>query len=108
MMCAMYLSSVGKTGIRELAQLNHDKAFFLKTQLETIGFKFPFNSEFFNEFVGIAPKAFRAKREALKTKGIYAGINLEKYYPDLKDHYLFCATETIKKQDIEKLVQEVK
>ena len=109
MTAAMYLASVGKTGIRELAQLNHDKAYFLKQELEKAGFKIPFNSEFFNEFVAIAPDGFEAKRKMLqKDKGIYAGIKLEKYYPELKNHYLFCATETIKKQDIENLIQEVK
>ena len=108
MTAAMYLASVGKTGIRELAQLNHDKAFFLKNELEKAGFKIPFNSQFFNEFVAIAPEGFEAKRKKLQNKEIYAGIKLEKYFSELKNHYLFCATETIKKEDIETLVQEVK
>ncbi|MCP3898103.1 MAG: glycine dehydrogenase, partial [Desulfobacteraceae bacterium] len=109
MTAAMYLASVGKTGIREIAQLNHDKACFLKQELEKAGFKTPFSSQFFNEFVAIAPDGFEAKRKILeKDKGIYAGIKLEKYYPELKNHYLFCATETIKKEDIENLAQEVK
>jgi glycine dehydrogenase subunit 1 len=109
MTAAIYLASIGKTGIRKLAQLNHDKAYFLKQKLEKSGFKIPFNSEFFNEFVAIAPAGFEAKRKTLqKDKGIYAGIKLDKYYPELSDHYLFCATETIKKQDIENLIQGVK
>ena len=109
MTVAMYLASVGKTGIRELAQQNHDKASFLKNELEKVGFKIPFKIPFFNEFVAIAPQGFEAKREILRNdKGIYAGVKLEKYFPELKNHYLFCATETIKKEDIENLAREVK
>ncbi len=109
MTAAMYLASIGKIGIRELAQLNHNKASFLKKQLESTGFKSPFNSHFFNEFVLIAPDDFESKRAELeKDKGIYAGIKLARYYPELKNHYLFCATETIKREDIENLAREVK
>ncbi|MCD4741358.1 MAG: aminomethyl-transferring glycine dehydrogenase subunit GcvPA [Desulfobacteraceae bacterium] len=109
MAVAMYLASVGKTGIREIAQQNHDKADFLKNELEKVGFKIPFKSPFFNEFVAIAPQDFADKRDKLRNdKGVYAGIRLEKFFPELKNHYLFCATETIKKEDIENLAQEVK
>ncbi len=106
---AMYLASVGKTGIRDIAQQNHDKAVFLKNQLEEAGFKPAFASPFFNEFVVKVPDGFKAKRELLKKeKGIIAGLDLEKFYPLMKDHYLFCATEVFSKKDIENLVKGVK
>jgi glycine dehydrogenase subunit 1 len=108
MTCAVYLAALGKMGIKEIAQQNHDKTYFLKSELEKIGFTIPFSAQFFNEFVAIAPDGFETKRDMLSKKGIYAGINLEQYFPKLKNHYLFCATETIKKKDIENLVQEVK
>ena len=36
-----------------------------------------------------------------------AGIPLECHYPELKDHYLLCATETVGRQDMDALVKEV-
>ncbi|MBF0242940.1 MAG: aminomethyl-transferring glycine dehydrogenase subunit GcvPA [Desulfamplus sp.] len=108
MTAGIYLATVGKIGIRQIAQLNHDKAVFLKTKLEESGFKIAFKTPFFNEFLVKAPDGFAQKREALKQKGIVAGLNIEKYYPTLKNHYLFCATEIFSKDDIELLAKEVK
>ncbi len=106
---AMYLASVGKTGIRKIAQQNHDKAVFLENQLESTGFTPAFSSPFFNEFVVEVPNGFKEKRELLKKeKNMIAGLDLEKFYPALKNHYLFCATEVFSKQDIETLVKGVK
>lgn len=105
---AMYLATVGKTGMRELAQLNHDKAVFLHDQLVSAGFEPVFDGPFFNEFVLKAPKGYGVKRQALKKKGILAGLSLECYYPGLKNHYLFCATEVFSRADMEALAKEVK
>ncbi|MCP3944395.1 MAG: aminomethyl-transferring glycine dehydrogenase subunit GcvPA [Desulfobacteraceae bacterium] len=108
MTAAMYLATVGKIGIREIAQQNHDKAVYLKTSLENAGFESVFDSPFFNEFVLKAPKGFREKRaDLIQNKCVFAGMDLEPYYPKLKDHYLFCATETISKKDIDQLAKEV-
>jgi glycine dehydrogenase subunit 1 len=54
-----------------------------------------------------APKGFEAVREALLTKKIVAGLPLVKYYPELAEHYLFCATETASKSDMDLLIKEV-
>jgi len=105
---AMYLATVGKKGIQELAQLNHDKAMFLRDQLLDAGFETAFERPFFNEFVLKAPRGYGVKRQALKKKGILAGLSLECYYPALKNHYLFCATEVFSRQDMETLAKEVK
>ena len=55
-----------------------------------------------------APAGFEQKREALiNDKCTFAGMRLDKFYPELKHHYLFCATETISKDDIDQLAKEV-
>jgi len=108
MTAAIYLATIGKIGIREIAQQNHDKAVYLKAILEKAGFESVFDSSFFNEFILKAPKGFEAKRAALiKDKCTFAGMNLEPFYPELKQHYLFCATETISKKDMDQLAKEV-
>ncbi len=111
-LCAMtagiYLATTGKIGIRKIAQLNHDKAIYLQNSLKEVGFIPAFNTPFFNEFVMKVPKGFKTKRNALaKKQSIFAGIDLEPFYPELKNHYLFCATETISKEDIDHLAKEV-
>ncbi len=108
MTAAMYLATVGKIGIREIAQQNHDKAEYLKERLEASGFKTAFQTPFFNEFVMKVPDGFKQKRaDLINAKCVFAGIDLEPFYPELKQHYLFCATETASKNDIDQLVKEV-
>ncbi len=105
---AMYLATVGKIGIRKIAQQNHDKAVYLKSSLESAGFESAFDTPFFNEFVVKAKEGFAPKRVSLiKDQGILAGFDLERFYPELKNHYLFCATEKVSKQDIDQLAKEV-
>ncbi|WP_022668636.1 aminomethyl-transferring glycine dehydrogenase subunit GcvPA [Desulfospira joergensenii] len=108
MTACIFLATVGKIGIREIAQQNHDKAVYLKAGLEKAGFKSVFNGPFFNEFVLKVPDDFKQKRAQLvQNSCTFAGLDLEPCYPDLKGHFLFCATEKASKQDIDDLVKEV-
>ncbi len=105
---AIYMASVGGTGVRELALLNHDKAAYLKSELEKAGFTIPFNSPFFNEFVVKFPDGFETTYQQMLENKIVAGLPLASYYPELAGHYLMCATETKSKEDIDILIREVK
>ena len=105
---AMYMASVGGTGIRELARLNHDKSEYLKSELKKAGFKIVFDSPTFNEFVVKFPAGFETTYERLLEKKIVAGLPLAPYDPELPDHYLLCVTETRAKDDMDTLVREVK
>ena len=107
MAAGMYMAALGGTGFRELAQLNHDKAEYLKSALQAAGLEIPFASTTFNEFVVKFPKGFDQKWQALLQKKILAGIPMVCYYPELADHYLFCVTETRSKDDMDALVKEV-
>jgi glycine dehydrogenase subunit 1 len=94
---AIYMATAGQEGLREIAQLNHDKAVYLKNGLESAGFKPLFDAPFFNEFAMTAPAGFEKRREALLARGILAGLKLDIFPgyndPRYKDAYLFCATE---------------
>ena len=105
---AMYMASVGGTGIRELARLNHDKSEYLKMELKKAGFTITFDSPTFNEFVVEFPSGFEATYKRLLEKKIVAGLSLAPYYPELSSHYLLCVTETMSKDDMDALVREVK
>jgi glycine dehydrogenase subunit 1 len=104
---AVYMASLGGTGFRELAQLNHDKAEYLKSELKNRGYTIPFDSPTFNEFVGQFSEGFDDTYNRLLEKKIVAGLPLECYYPELANHYLLCATETVTKEDMDNLVKEV-
>ena len=103
----MYMAALGGTGFKELAQLNHDKAEYLKDQLSQAGMQIPFDQATFNEFVVRFPNGFDATYHRLLDQKIVAGLPLAKYYPELSDHYLLCATETVSKADMDALVKEV-
>jgi len=104
---AVYMASLGGTGLRNLAEINHDKAAYLRSELSQAGVETPFSAPFFNEFVVHFPDGFTKKYEELSEKKIIAGLPLECYYPELVDYYLLCATETLSKEDMDVLVREV-
>ncbi|MBS1237856.1 MAG: glycine dehydrogenase [Deltaproteobacteria bacterium] len=107
MAATMYMACLGASGIRELSQLNHDKAEYLKKQLRNAGCRIPFASPTFNEFVVEMPQVFEKTFARLLEKKIVAGLSLKTYYPELKRPYLFCVTETKSKEDMDLLVKEL-
>ena len=107
MTCAMYLASMGGTGLRHMAQLNRDKAEYLKAGLAKLGFRPVYSGQPFNEFVMAAPAGFDAKwKRLLEEKKIMFGMDLSKWYP-LADSYLFCVTETRSRADIDAILKEI-
>ena len=105
---AMYMASLGGTGLRQLARLNYDKSEYLKDKLKKAGFSVGFQSPTFNEFVMEFPENFTATHRLLLDKKIVAGLPLKTFYPELTNHYLFCVTEVRTKEEMDALVREVK
>jgi glycine dehydrogenase subunit 1 len=103
---AMTMASLGGTGIRELAALNHDKAEYLKNALRDAGCAIRFSGPTFNEFVVGFP-GFDARYRRLLDRKIVAGLPLGAYYPELADHGLICVTETCSREEMDRLVREV-
>jgi glycine dehydrogenase subunit 1 len=93
LMATVFMSVYGKEGLRELAEQNLAKAHYLAD-----GMKKRFAGPFFNEFVvrcnGTAPEPVNEK---LLAKKIIGGLPLGKFYPELKDCMLLCATEMNKR-----------
>ena len=104
---AVYMTSLGGTGMRKLAMLNYDKAEYLKAKLGKAGLIAGFESPTFNEFVVKFPQGFEAIYNRLLQKKIVAGLPLAPYYPELSSHYLLCVTETKTKEDMDSLVKEI-
>ncbi|MBW1722157.1 MAG: aminomethyl-transferring glycine dehydrogenase subunit GcvPA [Deltaproteobacteria bacterium] len=104
---AMYMASLGGTGFRGLARLNFDKAEYLKAAFRRAGFRIPFESPTFNEFVVEFPGDSEATYRKLLEKKFVAGLPLAPFYPTLKNHYLLCVTETRSREQMDALVREV-
>ena len=107
LIAAMYMASLGGSGIRELAKVNYDKAQYLRAELEKAGATSVFNDPTFNEFVVRFDRDFAPVRQRLKDQKIVAGIELGGYYPELSGSYLFCVTETVSRQTLDMVVSEV-
>ena len=105
---AIYMASLGGSGIKELARLNYDKSEYLKGELRRAGFNIPFEQATFNEFVVDFGDGFEKTHERLVADKIIAGLPLECYYPELANHYLLCVTETSSKADMDELVGKIK
>lgn len=103
--CA-YMTILGKQGIREVAELNLDRATYLRSQISNLrNYEVDTTQAIFNEFK-ITSKKPLAKLEAkMLEKKIFPGIALEKFYPELKDQLLVCATETKSKEDLDRFAE---
>ncbi|MBI4372719.1 MAG: glycine dehydrogenase, partial [Candidatus Omnitrophica bacterium] len=105
----VYLASLGKTGIRRIAELNLENAYYLRTALSSLkGLEVVTNGSIFNEFVVRFQKPIEKINQSLFQKGILGGLSLEHYYPECKNQMLLCATETKTKDDLDQLVQMLK
>jgi glycine dehydrogenase subunit 1 len=105
-LCALaatiYLCLLGKNGLRALAEQNLAKAHYAAKQLAAAaGAALPFSAPFFNEFVVRTPVDSRELLTLLEGQQIIGGFNLERFYPELKNHVLVCATETASRAAID-------
>lgn len=99
----VYLSLIGKEGIKEIARQNVLKSHYLKDKiLKLSGFKSAFDAPFFNEFVVRCGKEPDKITGDLLKHGVIGGLPLGKFYPDMKECMLICVTETKAKEDLDK------
>lgn len=99
LMATVFMTVYGKEGLRELAGQNLAKAHYLGAALPR-----RFSSPYFNEVVVRNTDPAAANR-ALAGRKIIGGLELGRFYPELSDCLLLCATETSKKADIDQVVE---
>ena len=105
---AVYLSAVGKEGLRQVAELSLQKAHYTCRELiATTGFATVFNASYFKEFVIRCPKPIAQINEALLHEKMIGGLDLGTYYPELSNCMLLCVTEKRSQEDINRLVKIV-
>ncbi|MFX0031578.1 MAG: aminomethyl-transferring glycine dehydrogenase subunit GcvPA [Candidatus Hodarchaeota archaeon] len=104
----IYLLALGKTGLREIATQNFQKAHFLKNELKKIsGYEILNKKPTYNEFLLKCPDIERLISEC-KKKELLPPLNLSKYYPKLKNTALVCVTEATSREAIEKFIDVAK
>ncbi len=102
---AVYLSLLGKTGLRQVAELCYHKAHYAAEQITKIpGFTYCFDTPFFHEFAICCPRPVAEINAHLLEHGILGGYDLGQDYPALKDHLLIAVTEMNTKEEIDALV----
>lgn len=102
---AIYLSTMGEEGLKEVARLCFYNSHYAQERITSIsGFKSVFTSPFFKEFVVECPIPPEEINKRLLKKGIVGGFALQKFYPELKNCMSFCCTEMHGKTQIEQLV----
>jgi len=103
---AVYMSLLGKEGLRQVAELCYHKAHYAARKIAAIpGFKLCFDTPFFNEFALSCPMPVAELNEALLNLGILGGYNLAIPYPALEDHMLVAVTEKNTRQEIDEFVE---
>lgn len=100
---AVYLALLGKEGFAKLAETNFARAEYAK---QKIG-KIKFNSPTFNEFVVELKKPAKDVLVALNEKNIFGGVDLGRFYPEMKNSLLVCVTELNSKAEIDRLVESL-
>jgi len=101
----VYLSLLGKSGLKQVATLSYQKAHYAFERIIQIPGYQAWNSDpFFNEFVIKCPKPVDEINFHLLDHGILGGYDLGLVYPKLKGHMLLACTEVNTRQEIGGLV----
>ncbi len=101
LMATVFMTVYGKQGLRELAQQNLAKAHYLAAKLKP-----RFCGKFFNEFVvKLEGKTPEEANKALLKKKIIGGLGLGRFYPELADSMLLCATEMSRRADMDRVAE---
>lgn len=81
------MTALGKTGIKDIAYQNVQKAHYAKTQAEKHGLQAEIEGAHFNEFVLKLNEPVKEANERLLEKGIIGGYDLGRDYPELQQRY---------------------
>lgn len=98
----VYLSVMGKEGLKQAALQCTSKAHYLQNALAEIGFQLTYDQPFFHEFVTTCPLPASQILKALEDRGILGGLPLN------EQEILWCTTEKNTKKEMDTLVSVLK
>ena len=84
------------------------KSGYLKNRLAKLeGYSIRFSSDTFNEFVLECPEPAEGVRDKLLQENILAGLPLGRFYPELSNSLLLCATEVNTVEEMDRLAEKL-
>ncbi len=113
MAATVYLATLGKQGLRRVAELCFHKSHYAAEKLASVaGIRVNPQAPtkpFFKEFVAELPVPAAAANRFLRDEhGIIGGYDLGADFPDLERHLLITVTETVSRADIDRLVSALR
>ena len=101
----VYMAAMGPQGLRQVAELCHNKAAYFAAEAGRKGLKVKFSGEaFFNEVLVQLREPVEKVMQRAGKAGIMAGYAVGKDYPELKDCLLVAFTEKRTRQQVDALV----
>ncbi|MBI4727688.1 aminomethyl-transferring glycine dehydrogenase subunit GcvPA [candidate division TA06 bacterium] len=105
-LCALaataYLSLMGRSGLKQVAELCLQKSHYLSQKLKPA-----FNAPFFKEFVIRPNRPVEKLLEELKKTGILGGLDLETFYPELKGCLMLAVTEKRTREELDLIASKI-
>jgi glycine dehydrogenase subunit 1 len=101
----VYMSLLGKEGLREVAELNYHKAHYAAQQIAALpGYSLWSDAPFFNEFAVRCPKQVSEINAHLLDHDILGGYDLGQDYQGMENVMLVAVTEMNSREEIDLLV----
>jgi glycine dehydrogenase subunit 1 len=106
----IHMTLLGEKGLRQLAQLNHEKACELADALSGVAGVEVLTKRFFNEIAVKLPKPAQGVVDALAAKGVIGGVAMSRLNPraGMDNVLIACATETNTDEDVAAYVDALK
>jgi glycine dehydrogenase subunit 1 len=106
----VYLTALGRRGIREVAEQNLWKAHYLHGRLlEETPAEALYDRQFFNEFPVVLPKRAAEVLPRMEEAGFYAGVELHRLDPTMPEGALLVAvTERRTREEMDRYVETLK
>ena len=103
---AMYLATMGKSGLKEVALMNLKRADYLKKKIvENTDCRVKFASPTYNEFTITVPGKAEEVLERMRAEGIVGGIPAARYFKGMDDAIIVNTTEIHEYDDLDSYVE---
>jgi len=103
---AVYVSALGRAGLRQVAKLCYHKAHYLAAQIDNLpAYQLVTTRPFFNEFVIRCPRPVSEVNAALLQRGIIGGLDLSQLYTGMESRMLICTTEVHRREMLDDLIR---
>ena len=105
----MYLSLLGKHGLREVATQCLKKTSYLRTKLRAIpSLELPFSGPVYNEFAVRTPRPASEVLAELAERRILGGVGLGKFFADRPNEFLVAVTELHTREQLDRFAAELR